>query len=419
MEITILKNGARIISETREGTQCVSAGVYIHTGSSFEEKKINGISHFLEHMFFKGTKTRNSIQISEEIEDVGGQLNAYTGREFTAYYAKILKEHTELAIDVIMDMLQNSVFDNEELKKEREVVIQEIKQGFDDPTDIIFDYMQEAAFTNQALGRPIAGLEKDVKSFGRETLLSYIKNNYAYENIVFAAVGNIKHSDFVKMIEDRCFSFQAKNNFVLETPKYIGGMKVEKRDIKQTHLALGFEGVNYHSEDYYTSSILSSILGGAMSSRLFVEIREKLGLAYSVYSYSTSFKDTGLFSIYAGTTKDEVKQLMPTIATEIKKIRTDLVSDKEINRAKNQLKANMLMALESSSSTLEIFARQYSLFGRRIPVEEMVAKIDNVNKEKIRSLANKIFASKPSYALLGDIGEYMDYENFYKEVNNV
>ncbi len=416
MEITVLKNGTRIISEYRDHTQSVSAGVYIHTGSSFEKKEDNGISHFLEHMFFKGTKKRTSLQISEEIENVGGQLNAYTGREFTAYYAKVLKEHTELAVDIIMDMLQNSTFEEEELIKEREVVVQEIKQGYDDPTDIIFDYLQEQAFPNQALGRPIAGLEENLYNFDKKALDDYIKNHYSLENMTFAAVGNIKHQEFVKLIENRCNSFNKNNNFMIETPQYGGGIKVEKRDIKQTHLCLGFEGVNYNSKDYYTVLLMSSILGGAMSSRLFVEVREKLGLAYSVYSYATSFKNSGLFGIYAGTTKKEIKKLVPTIIKEIKKISNNEVLDIELERAKNQLKANMLMALESSSSSLEIFARQYSLFGRRIPISEMVEKINNVDKKQVMDIAKKIFASKPTYILLGDIGEYMSYDDLCKQI---
>ncbi len=419
MEVTILKNGAKIISEKREHTQSVSAGVYIHTGSSFETQEQNGISHFLEHMFFKGTPKRTSLQISEEIENVGGQLNAYTGREFTAYYAKVLKEHTVLAIDIIMDMLQNSTFDQQELVKEREVVVQEIKQGFDDPTDIIFDYLQKTAFPDNALGRPIAGIEENLYNFDKPALQSYIKNNYSLENMVFAAVGNIEHQDFVKMIEDRCKSFQSKNNFIIEEPTYKGGIKVEKRDIKQTHLCLGFKGFGYHDDKYYAALLMSSIFGGAMSSRLFVEIRENLGLAYSVYSYSTSFKTTGLFGIYAGTTKKEVAQLMPTIITEIKKMCQEEVTDIELERAKNQLKANMLMALESSSSSLEIFARQYSIFGRRIPVAEMVEKIENVTKKQIMEVSKQIFTTNPTYVLLGDIGKYMDYEDLIKEIKNV
>ncbi len=409
-----LKNGLRIITSTRSNLESVSLGVWVNTGSAYEKEAMNGISHFFEHTCFKGTKKRTALQISEEIEDVGGQMNAYTSREFTAYYAKMLKNDAELAADVICDILQNATFAEEELVKEREVVVQEIKQSIDTPDDIIFDYFQEAAFANQALGRTILGPAEKVRSFNGDTLRQYISTNYAAHNMIVCAVGNIEHDAFVKMIEQRMSNLQEKTSFIPEAQKYTGGFSIEKRDIEQAHVLLGFEGARYESKDYYPNIILSTILGGGMSSRLFQEIREKRGLVYTVYSFANSHTQTGLFGIYAGTGKQELEQLLPVVATEIKKIRQEKVSAKELERAKVQLKASMLMGLESCSSTAEILARQMLIFNRIIPVEEMVEMIENVSLEDIQNSANKIFATNPTYSLLGSIDKYASYDELKK-----
>lgn len=413
-QLTTLKNGLRIVTSARPLSETVSLGIWIKTGSAYETKDVNGISHFLEHMVFKETKNRTSLQISEEIENVGGQNNAYTSREFTAFYAKMLKNDAELALDVLSDLVMNPTFPEEELVKEREVVVQEIKQTYDSPDDIIFDYFQEKAFPNQALGRSILGLEDGVRSFQQQTLQNYMKSNYAAENIVVCAVGNIDHEQFVKMAESRMSHIQEKTSFVIEPQQYVGGFYAEKREIEQTHLVLGFKGFEYNNENYYSSMILSTLFGGGMSSRLFQEIREKLGLVYTVYSFANSHTQSGMAGIYAGTTADELQKLLPVVATEIKKVCNDLVDIKELNRAKAQIKASMLMALESSSSTSEVAARQMLLFNRILPTEEMVAKIEQVNLNDIRNTANIIFQSNPTYALLGSLKEYPDYEMLKK-----
>ena len=412
--ITTLKNGLRIVTMERPEVETVSLGIWVKTGSAYETKANNGISHFLEHMSFKGTKTRTAFQISEEIEDVGGQSNAYTSREFTAYYAKMMKEDAELAVDVLTDSIKNSIFPEEELVKERDVVIQEIKQTIDTPDDIVFDYFQQTAFPNQALGRSILGPQEIVRSFGREDLLSYIQSNYAAENMVLCAVGNIKHDTFVKMVQERMSDFRSKTNFTTDSQKYVGGFFKEERPIEQTHVVLGFEGVFRQSSQYYDAAVLSTILGGGMSSRLFQEIREKRGLVYSVYSFTAAHSGTGMFGIYAGTEAKEVPVLMPVVIDEIKKICNDKVSDKELNRAKMQLKSGVRMSLESSSSTAEMLARQNLIFNRSIPVPEIIEKIEACSTDSIQTLAQKIFAAKPTYALLGDIKEYMPYDELQK-----
>lgn len=409
-QLTTLNNGLRIVTCSRPNTETVSLGIWIKTGSAYEDEKINGISHFLEHMVFKGTKNRTSLQISEEIENVGGQNNAYTSREFTAFYAKMLKDDTELALDVISDLILNPTFPEEELVKEREVVVQEIKQTIDSPDDIIFDYFQGKAFPDLPLGRSILGPAEKVRSFDGQALQNYLKTNYAAENIVVCAVGNLEHEKFVEMCRQRLSGLQPDVSFTAQPQKYVGGFYVEKRDIEQTHVVLGFEGFDYNSDHYYPAMIFSTLFGGGMSSRLFQEIREKLGLVYTVYGFANSHTQTGISGIYAGTTADELQKLLPVVAQEIKKVCYDKVDIKELNRAKAQIKASMLMALESSSSTSEVIARQMLLFDRVLPIKEMVEKIENITLDDIRDTATRIFSSKPTYALLGSLKKYPDYE---------
>ena len=413
---TTLENGLRIVTCDRPNTETVSLGAWIKTGSAYEKEEGNGISHFLEHMVFKGTKNRTALQISEDIEDVGGQSNAYTSRECTAFYAKMLKEDTELALDVIADFILCPTFPEEELVKEREVVVQEIKQTFDAPDDIIFDYLQEKAFPNQPLGRAILGPAEKVRSFTSDTLNNYLKSNYAAENIVLCATGNIRHEKFAEMCRQRFQNFRKSTDFQILPQKYVGGFYAEKREIEQTHLALGFEGVDYYSDKYYPTMIFSTLFGGGMSSRLFQEIREKRGLVYTVYSFVNAHTQSGSFGIYAGTTPDELQQLIPAVTDEIKKVCQDKVSPKELERAKAQIKASLLMALESSSATSEAMARQTLLFNRVLPVEEIVEKIEKVSLEDIRETACRIFGSKPTYTLLGALKKYPTADELEKMI---
>ncbi len=413
-QITTLKNGLRVVTSCFPQLESVSLGLWVKTGSAYEKPDINGISHFLEHMSFKGTTTRTALQISEEIEDAGGQSNAYTAREFTAYYAKMLKADAELALDVLADSLKNSVYPEDELKKERDVVIQEIKQTIDTPDDIIFDYFQETAFPDQALGRSILGSEEKVRSFSRDTLQNYLSSNYAAENMVAAAVGNIDHDAFVKMVEDRLGDYQRHTHFTPEKQVYKGGFYIEKRPIEQVHVALGFEGLPYQTEDYYVALLLSSMLGGGMSSRLFQEIREKRGLAYSVYSYTAAHSHTGLFGISAATGAADLKNLVPVIAEELRKICQDTFTEKELKRAKTQMKASMLMVLETPAATVEMLARQMLIYNRLIPVDEMVERIEKVSLQDVRRLAQKIFGATPTYALLGAVDKHVEYDELQK-----
>ncbi len=413
-KISTLNNGLRIITQERPNLETVSIGIWVKTGSACENERNNGISHFLEHMSFKGTNSRTALQITEEIEDVGGQSNAYTSRECTAYYAKMMKEDAEIATDVLIDSVKNSIFPQEELVKERDVVVQEIKQTIDTPDDIVFDYFQETAFPKQALGRSILGPIEKVKNFSREDLLSYISTNYAAENMAVCAVGNIKHDDFVNMVAARMSDYKAKVEFVKDKQQYQGGFCAQKRDIEQSHVLVGFKSCSYKDPHHCATVLLSAILGGGMSSRLFQEIREKRGLVYSVYSFNSMFSESGLFGIYAGTEAKDVPALMPVVADEIKKICNDLVSEKEFIRAKTQIKAGLKMGLESSSSTAEVLARQLLMYDRTYTIAELVEKYEAVTLEDIRMVASEIFSTTPTYTLLGAYDKYMEYDELQK-----
>lgn len=403
MEIrqTTLKNGLRVITAERPQIETVSLGIWVNTGAAAETEADNGISHFIEHMVFKGTKKRNSLQISEDIENAGGATNAYTSRHFTCFYAKMLKDDLELATDVICDFITDPTFDEEEMTKEKEVVVQEIKQSADAPDDLVFDYFQEAAFPNQASGRTILGPIEHVRGFTKERMLSYMRTHYTADNMVAVAVGRVDHDKFVKMIESRMDQVVSHCDFVGDNQCYGGGARVECKDIEQTHLVLGFNGASYLNKDYYQYAVLSTIFGGGMSSRLFQEIREKRGLVYSINSFNQALKHAGVFGIYAGTTPQELGKLLPVLADEIKKMTNDMVSEVELKRAKTQIKASLLMSLESSSTTAEIIARQVLLFNRVIPTEEIVKRIEIINAEELQVLARQVFSSTPTYALLG------------------
>lgn len=403
--ITRPKNGLRIASTCMDNVETVSLGAWVNIGARNETKSVNGISHILEHMAFKGTKKRNAYDIAETIEAVGGHLNAYTSREQTAYYAKVLKEDATLAIDLISDILQNSVFDEQELKREKDVIIQEIHQTADTPDDLIFDLFQETAYPDQAMGRPILGTTERVSAMDRATLKTYMQDHYTAPSMVIAAAGNIVHDRFQNEI-NAAFSHlptgQTQTLLSRDKTHYKGGELIKDRDLEQTHVVLGFNGVSYYDDDFYSASVFSTLLGGGMSSRLFQEVREKRGLAYSIYSFLSCCSDSGLLAIYAGTSKNDAAQLLPIIADEISKV-CDRVGESEIARARAQLKASTLMALESTSSRTEQLARQVQLFDRAIPTEETVAKIDAVDVKAVKNIATRFFKGMPTLTVLGPV----------------
>jgi predicted Zn-dependent peptidase len=403
MNIINLPNGLRVSADEMKDVETVSVGVFVNTGSHNESIEINGISHFLEHMAFKGTAKRSAKKIAEEFEGIGGRINAYTSKEKTVYYAKVLKQYAEFAIEFLSDILQNSTFDEIELEKERGVILQEIAMTNDTPDDIIFDYFQEAAYPNQALGRSILGPIKNIKKFKQQHFLDYIGTQYNYKNIVVAAAGAIKENDLAKWTKKYFTNLRDNKIKACEKAKYVGGDFRKEKKLEQVNLVIGFKGLSYLDSSYYTSQILAMILGGGMSSRLFQEVRENLGLAYSIYAFNYCHKDSGLFAIYAGTTPDKTNELISATKNEIKKI-CEKVSDEEMKRVKTQFQASLLMAKESTSSRMQKLGSDILSLDKIISDEEVMRKILKVKKSDVINFAEKIFtSSKPTFAAIGKV----------------
>jgi predicted Zn-dependent peptidase len=404
VSVSTLANGLRVATDTMTGVETVSVGVWIEAGSRFETPAISGASHFLEHMVFKGTRRRDARAIAEEIESVGGHLNAHTSREYTAFYAKVLKDDVALAVDVIADFLQNATLEDSELNRERTVVIQEIMQSLDTPDDVIFDRFQETAFPDQPLGRPVLGAPEKIEQLSRETLLSYMREHYGAPRMIVAAAGNIAHSHLLDLATRAFADLPTSTAARRDTARYRGGDWRLERDLEQVHIVLGFEGVGYRDPDFYPLSVLTTLLGGGMSSRLFQEAREKRGLVYNIYAFPSSYTDTGLFGIYAGTGEDEVAQLLPVITDQLAAV-CEGVPEAEVARARAQIRAGVLMSLESTSARCEQLARQMMIFGRPIPVDETMQRIEAVDSEAVTRVARRLIASPPTFAVLGPIGQ--------------
>ena len=413
---TTLSNGMRVVTDTVETVQTASLGVWVGAGTRNEPREINGVAHLLEHMAFKGTSRRSAVEIARELEDVGGQINAYTSRENTAYYAKVLHDDAPLAMDILADILLESAFDPEELARERAVVLQEIGQSYDTPDDIIFDHFQETAFPDQPLGRPVLGLPEVVAIMPRDSIMGHMRQTYGGEAMVLSAAGRIEH-DAVVALADRLFEgLQTESGRETAPGRYDGGDYREDRDLEQVHFVLGFPGPGYHDDAFYATSVLSSLFGGGMSSRLFQEIRERRGLAYSIYSFSSAYSDCGLFSIYAGTGREETAELTTALCGEISRL-AETLEESEVKRARNQLKAATLMALESTGARCEQMAQQTLIFDRQIPVEEQIAKIDAVDVDTVAVAAKHIFSGRPTIAALGPLDKLADYDSVAAALN--
>ena len=403
IQLTRLPSGLTVVTERMDRVETVSFGAYISAGTRNETAAENGVSHFLEHMAFKGTTSRSALRIAEEIENVGGHINAYTAREQTVFYVKLLKENLDLGIDIIGDILTHSTFDAAELERERGVILQEIGQANDTPDDVVFDHFQETAFPNQPMGRPILGTESLIQTMQRETLMSYMGTHYNPSNMIVAAAGNLEHAAVVAQVERHFADLPTTTAPAMDNALYAGGEFRQVKELDQAHIVLGFPSTGYHDPDYYAALLLSTLLGGGMSSRLFQEIREKRGLVYSVYSFNAPYEGGGVFGIYAGTGEKECAELIPVTLEELRKVQLGVTSD-ELVRARAQLKSSLLMSLESTGSRCEQIARQLQIFGRVIPTQETVDKIEAVTREDICRAAAHIFAGAPTLAALGPIG---------------
>ncbi len=398
--VTTLANGMKVVTDTIESVESASLGIWVGVGARHEHEDVNGVAHMLEHMAFKGTQRRSARSIAEEIEAVGGSLNAYTSRENTAYFARVLKSDVPLAVDILADILQHSTFDNEELSRERAVVIQEIGQSFDTPDDLVFDHFQEIAYPDQPIGRSILGSAERIGGMSRDTIAGYMNRNYTAPGMILAAAGRVDHEALVAQAEGLFSSLGNGNGPPAAPAIYKGGERIEHRELEQIHLVLGFDGVAYGDPDYYAVSLLSYLLGGGMSSRLFQEIREKRGLVYSIYGFTSSYVDGGSFGVYAGTGEQEAAELIPVLCDEINKV-TVSVTEEELERTKAQIKAGILMSLESTSARCERLAQHMFVYGRPLTTEEIVAKIDAVDVAAVVRAAKRVTSTPPTFAALG------------------
>ncbi|MDA7427324.1 pitrilysin family protein [Primorskyibacter aestuariivivens] len=408
VEIHTLSNGFRVVTEHMPGLESAAVGIWVCAGARAERAEQNGIAHFLEHMAFKGTATRSALQIAEAIEDVGGYINAYTSREVTAYYARVLRNDVPLAVDVVADILLNPVFDPKEIEIERGVILQEIGQAHDTPDDVIFDWLQEEAYPDQPLGRTILGPADRVQAFGREDLSRFVTEHYGPDQMILSAAGAVDHAALVKQAE-ALFGHLAPRAATPDSPaQFRGGEARHVKTLEQAHFALAFESPGYRDDAIYTAQIYSVALGGGMSSRLFQEIRETRGLCYTIFAQAGAYADTGMTTIYAGTSGEDLPELMGITIDELKRAADDM-SEAEVARARAQMKAGMLMGLESPSSRAERLARMVQIWGRVPDLSETVARIDAVTVQGVRDFAASLAVQAPSaMALYGPVEQALD-----------
>jgi predicted Zn-dependent peptidase len=399
--LTTLKSGIKVVTDNMPHLETASLGVWVNAGSRGEQHDEHGISHFLEHMAFKGTRRRTARQIAEEVEAVGGDLNAATGTENTAYFARVLRDDVALALDVLSDILSEPAFDPAELSREQNVIVQEIGAVADTPDDLVFEYLQAVAFPDQPLGRSILGTAKTVRSFNEAKLRDYLGRHYRAPNMVVAAAGAVDHAAVVAEAEERFGGFNGQSGHRPERAQFGGGTHVEKRDLEQVHIALALPGVAQTDPSLYSLQVFTSVLGGGMSSRLFQEAREKRGLCYSIYSFHVPYSDVGMFGLYAGTDAADTSELMRLIVEEIANT-AETLSEAEIGRAKAQMKAGLLMALESSGDRIGQLARQLIVYGRPVPTDELVAQVDAVTVASARAAGRALLAAgKQAIAVIG------------------
>ena len=411
IEISNLSNGLIVITDPMAQLESAALGIWVGTGSRNERPEQMGLSHMLEHMAFKGTTSRTARQIAEEIEAVGGYLNAYTSREQTAFHARVLRNDVPLALDLIADILIRSNYDTGELERERQVVLQELGQARDTPDDIIFDHLQDAIYAGQALGWPILGNEKTVGGFTPASLRDYSGAQYRSQSMMLISSGAVAHADIVAMAEDKFAPLTAGASSAGIAPaRYVGGDYREIDDLEQAHIAYAFPGLSMRDPDFYASQLYVTVLGGGMSSRLFQEVREKRGLCYSIYAFSTNFIDGGYTGIYVGTGEKEAGEVSAVVAGEMEAM-TGAIGDAELARAKAQLKSGLLMGLERPGTRSEQIAGQMFALGRVQPVSEIVAQIEAVDAAAVQRIAARTMRA-PTLAAIGPVSKLESFERF-------
>ncbi len=407
VECTRLPSGLTVVTENMPHLESVALGTWIKSGSRNETEAEHGIAHLLEHMAFKGTNQRTARQIAEEIENVGGEVNAATSTETTSYYARVLKDNVPLAVDILADILTDSVFDEEELEREKHVILQEIGAADDTPDDVVFDRFSEHAYRGQTIGRSILGTPETVQSFTSGQIRNYLSRNYTTDRMFVVAAGKVDHDAFVKQVEQRFASLPTtpSSTPVMDAARYTGGESRVERDLMDTQVLLGFEGKAYHMRDFYCSQILANILGGGMSSRLFQEVREIRGLCYSVYAFHWGFSDTGIFGIHAATGGENLPELVPVIIEELRKA-SEHIDGQEIERSRAQIRAQLLMGQESPAARAGQIARQMMLYGRTIPNQEMMERIAGITTQRLTDLAGRLFFdTAPTLSAIGPVDQ--------------
>lgn len=402
---TVLDNGIVVVSEHIPKVRSVAIGIMVGTGSVSESENNLGISHFIEHMSFKGTEKRSAFQIAKELDEIGGRINAFTGKDMTMFFAVVLDQHIELAVDVLSDLFLNSKFDQKDLKMEKGVILEEISMYEDTPDELIHDLFAETVLAGHPAAWPTLGTQKTVRSLSREDLLGYKHKHYVPDNLIISVAGNIQHEDIVSIIKKYFRKLKGKKHHVEHVhPKMESKTVLKHKKIEQVHLCLGGKSVSQLDPDRYAFTIMDNILGGSMSSRLFQEVREKRGLVYSVYSSITPFRDFGIYYIYAGTSKENYKKVIDLAMIELSSIKKVGVTDDELRRSKEHLKGTLVLGLESTSSRMSFIARSEHFYNKVITVDEIFKKIDEVTQDDIVRIANHYFTDKClSLIVIGDL----------------
>jgi predicted Zn-dependent peptidase len=402
-----LSNGVRVVSETLPKSRSVSIGVWVKVGSRHEPPAIGGISHFIEHMFFKGTGKRSAKDIAIEMDSIGGEMNAFTSQETTTYYAKVVDEHLPVVIEILADILIGAKFDPVEMEKERKVILEEIKGVEDTPDDYIHELFTNTVWPDNSLGRPILGTRETIKELKHNDIVSYIDSYYHPKEIVISVAGNFEHARLIELL-DLHFGKLARTGIAKKeaTPSFTRAVTVKKKQLEQVQLCIGCKGLNYTHEDRFVISALNTVLGNSMSSRLFQEVREQNALAYSIYSYVTSYRDTGLLTVYAGTDPSNALEVVRLVVKEMKNIKEEGITPAEELRVKNQIKGSLILSLESSNSHMSRLARQEIYFGKYLSMDDIIKGVDKVTAEQAQRLAQQLFTSEnTSLTILGPLNK--------------
>ena len=414
-----LDNGIKVVMEKIPIAKSVSIGVFVNAGIIKEDKQINGISHFIEHMLFKGTKNRSAIEIAQAIDSIGGQINAYTSTEYTCYYIKVLDKHLPLAIELLSDMITNSLFDEEEINKEKGVVKEEIKMYLDSPEDVTYDLLSEMMFEGTPLSLPILGSYDTVDNLNRETILEFYNKNYLANDMIISIAGNFDYNGTFKLLNDSFRSVPAKNKVedLSINPNFKQKVDGCYKDIEQLNFCIGMKGIKRDSDDIYPLLIMNNIFGGSMSSRLFQRIREERGLVYSIYSHIASFKDTGIFTIYAGLGREQLIEVVQLIRKNIEDMKKNLITKDELERSKEQLKGNYILGLEGTFSRMLDLGKSKLLLNRIVTLDEVLEKIDRVEMDDIERVVHKVFnKDKYNIAYVGNVNNKEKINNQLKEI---